>query len=208
MNWVTSLPTLPSPAFSVPGWGWALVHGLFTARRVTLQLPLCDEHERAARQRSGWLPLGTRLLAIGAVAAAACAVSAIPHLAPAGAGDRGLFLFLLFASSIACAVGALLLRARLDDGFIYPLTVTEEEVELSGVAEAFARAAWGAADTLATPRDEPTCLLPGPTPRRVRRLKGLATFGLLVSIGLVLATGLVPVAAFEGPPPAGNSSAA
>jgi hypothetical protein len=108
-------------------------------------------------------------------------------------------LFLLFTPSLACAAGALLLRARLYDGFVYPLRVTDDEVELGGIAVAFARAASGAVAAPAAPREELSRPRPGPLPRRVRLLKRLGTLSLVLSIGVALVTGSVVPAALAGP---------
>jgi hypothetical protein len=117
-----------------------IAHSLLFTRRICLWLPLCAGHERTAWwQRVGlpWLSVFLYLCTFAGILVAALAMF------------RGDFkddmdkeiptTFLAYAIPvILLGGGALLVRARIHDGFIYTLDIGEEWVELGGVSEAFA----------------------------------------------------------------------
>jgi hypothetical protein len=117
-----------------------IAHSLLFTRRIRLWLPLCAGHERTAWWQRVGLPWISVFLYLSTFAAIFVAVLAM---------FRGDFkddiereiptTFLAYCIPvILLGGGALLVRARIHDGFIYTLDIGEEWVELGGVCEAFA----------------------------------------------------------------------
>jgi hypothetical protein len=111
----------------------ALLSNLWTTRRIALQLPLCDRHQRSAR----WHDVGVRriclLLGITGVALAVCCLVVFAILPR----QIGSLHWVLASCAVVCIFSALLIYADTHNGFIYPARVTDEEVDLRGVAVRF-----------------------------------------------------------------------
>ena len=178
---------------------YALVRGLLMTQPVTLWLPLCDWHAQMARRRTGRLQFGFSMLGTLAAILVVVAVIGLAQPIQPWALKKDEWLILCFAPAGLCAFGALLLRARLQDGFIYVLRVTDEEIEVGGVARGFAQAASGLPNLQVR-------LGENPAPERIRpgrrRLKALATASLVASLGLFcLVVTSLPVMDTKQPPP-------
>jgi hypothetical protein len=109
--------------------GASILHGLRHGRRVELWMPLCERHTRTAWWHSFGLPVASVIAAI-----LACLLAILDACAW-WQGFQEHWAFGLAA--LTCFFLALLIRAHNHDGFLYPLEVTESDVELSGASEEF-----------------------------------------------------------------------
>ena len=82
-----------------------------------------------------------KLLAVLAVVLAVIAACAVPGLVrqPMPPNEWRAYVWLRLVPPVLAALTALFLRARLHDGFIHVLPVTEDVIDLGGVSEAFSR---------------------------------------------------------------------
>jgi len=105
----------------------------------------------------------------------------------------------LLLGAFVFAVGTLLVRAQLHDSFLYAIRITDAEVEVGGVAGAFAK--------IASRRQTPPRLTESrakavsanltATPRRARRIKKFAFIGMLFSAGVLCAAPIFAVNALD-----------
>jgi hypothetical protein len=126
-----------SPAHAIVGIH-ALVHHFFVTRRLSLRLPLCERHFRTAVVHHPRLRvLALFLTVLGAVVMVPTAV-ALFFVGPRGM-DNAQVTYIWGFGGIAsgCIIAALLIRARLHDGFLFVIRATEQEIELGGMTPDF-----------------------------------------------------------------------
>lgn len=181
---------------------WAIIilmQGLFTERQFPVLLPLCETHAQTARRRAWLLRFGKSMLSVLAVIALLAAVTPIAQAIQAGLGRDDLFLWstIYLLPAFICTVGALLCRARLYDGFIFLVSVDEQQFVLGGVAPAFVLACSSGSDVHGLPWDAIDALRPEQVPRRATLLNRVGITSLLVSFCLMMPAFFVPVVAAD-----------
>jgi hypothetical protein len=194
-------------SFFFLGAVYALVRNVCMTRRATVFLPLCDRHARTAARRAWLLPAGMWLLFVLVAPLMIYAGVETVHLIERGAHkDDYLPSIFTFMAAFLCAAGAMLVRARLHEGFIYAVRATDDEVVLDGVSREFSHAVASGEDNgevvfngvsppfsrAVVPGEDQASLASAsdefcPAADRARLLNQLGTLSLLLSFGTVTA---------------------
>jgi hypothetical protein len=121
--------------FLAPVVPFVILRHLLVTRRFSLQLPLCEKHRETATLYHPLMRMSALLMGVVGTVFAVLALLSFRGAIRAGINPMEQFgIYWIHAGiSFACILVALFIRARLHDGFLYLVSVSDDTLILGGV---------------------------------------------------------------------------